>query len=1045
MNIQNQECDHQRIDAFLNSDHVALDDSQLVEHLDTCAACREYIEMQAAEAEHWTNAKELLKVTEFDHASAVGRAAATFEHHRLEQSMASKNVLDSLAPSDDPNRLGRLGSYEVSGVVGVGGMGVVLKALDPALDRVVAIKVMAPHLANNGTARRRFSREAKAAAAVLHPNVIPIHSVCSDDAIPYLVMAYIRGGSLQKRLQRQGPLSTVEILRIGSQVAAGLAAAHAQGLVHRDVKPENILLEDGVERVTLTDFGLARAVDDASVTRDGAIAGTPQYMSPEQARGESVDQPSDLFSLGSVLYALCTGRPPFRAETSYGVMRRIIDESAVPIHKINPEIPAWLAQIVNKLMAKDKKERFTSADEVHELFEACLNHVQQPTRAELPASLRKELSPPQPKRSLLHFVTSRNGTFTMIGLFVASILISLAVLMSTDPAGEQSMVQHGQVGKSGSDDTAEDTDPVVLGYGYTRKGNDILFDGKRIDRAGVDDLNRVARNVSREIKLASNIDTASFKVLNREYCKDKQMVYYKWTNPARFWLVELPEADPKTFEAVSGNLAKDQQHVWWYGDILQGLDPKTLEVVNPGYVWKDSESVWYQHEPIEGADPKSFRHVGQAYYRDKNRVYWSMTPLEGADPKTFRSFGNEIPYGADKKSVWHTTEILPNMDPATFGVVHQSAYKDKTGVYCDGILVPGASPETTRKLADLNESLTSLLTDGESYFVYIASWNDVYRVAPKADGLHVSREVWEGETNSLKRLGKVSARLTENGWQDLKAPASKQWGEAFYKQREAQTLSQYKDEFQTAWEIITGKKNTVGSSEELARIMNAPAAGNYAEPKEGDFVLLQEYRRALRKFNKYYRQWLALHPDIQAQVDSDTSVDVAEAFGAELFGGFDSKLPAEDLNQWRVASLNLTQKLYAIQIRGLRPPVVATPILRDELIRQAAEMLDEQEIPKGKTAEDVIDPQIDEWRVHFPNFLSLEPADEKQLQSGQPINRPEDRIKSAKAVLENAGIEISRMTKHLLKKHKQDKMTPIQKELLAQIITAESLAVKANP
>ena len=130
-------------------------------------------------------------------------------------------------------------------------------------------------------------------------------------------MAYIRGGSLQKRLQCEGPLTTVEILRIGSQVAAGLAAAHEQGLVHRDIKPENILLEDGVERVTLTDFGLARAVDDASVTREGTIAGTPQYMSPEQARANRSTRQSDLFSLGSVLYALCTGRPPFRAETSY--------------------------------------------------------------------------------------------------------------------------------------------------------------------------------------------------------------------------------------------------------------------------------------------------------------------------------------------------------------------------------------------------------------------------------------------------------------------------------------------------------------------------------------------------------------------------------------------------------------------------------------------------------------------------------------------------------------------------------------------------------
>ncbi len=387
MNAHTSGCDHQRIDDFLNSDHVGLDDSQLVDHLDSCAACRQYMERQAAEPERWSKAAEILQPGEFDHAGSAEYSAATIGYQRVAQPVAIQNVLDSLSPSDDPHRLGRLEGYEVSGVVGAGGMGVVLKAVDPSLDRVVAIKVMAPHLANNATARKRFSREAKAVAAVLHPNVIPIHCVSSDGAIPYLVMAYIRGGSLQKRLEREGPVPTVGVLRIGAQIAAGLAAAHEQGLVHRDIKPENILLEEGVERVTLTDFGLARAVDDASVTQDGTIAGTPQYMSPEQARGESVDQKSDLFSLGSVLYALCTGRPPFRADSSYGVMRRITDEEPRPIRELNPDIPEWLCRIIARLMSKQSDDRFASAREVAELLEECLAHVQQPTAVPLPASL----------------------------------------------------------------------------------------------------------------------------------------------------------------------------------------------------------------------------------------------------------------------------------------------------------------------------------------------------------------------------------------------------------------------------------------------------------------------------------------------------------------------------------------------------------------------------------------------------------------------------------------------------------------------------------
>ena len=221
-----------------------------------------------------------------------------------------------------------------------------------SLNRFVAIKALAPHLASSGAARQRFAREAQAAAAVIHENVIAIHGVAETDVLPYLVMPYERGISLQKRIEAVGALGVVEILRIALQTASGLAAAHAQGLVHRDVKPANVLLADGVERVKITDFGLARAADDASLTRSGVIAGTPQYMSPEQARGETVDARSDLFSLGSVIYAMCVGRAPFRAETSYGVLRQITDSEPTPIIQLNPAIPTWLCQLIEKLHAK---------------------------------------------------------------------------------------------------------------------------------------------------------------------------------------------------------------------------------------------------------------------------------------------------------------------------------------------------------------------------------------------------------------------------------------------------------------------------------------------------------------------------------------------------------------------------------------------------------------------------------------------------------------------------------------------------------------------
>ncbi len=263
-------------------------------------------------------------------------------------------------------------------------MGIVLKAFDGPLNRTVAIKVLGPHLALNPVSRQRFAREAKAAATVVNLNVIAIHSVAEANGLPYFVMPYVRGPSLEKRLRDGNAFSVVEILRIGMQIASGLAAAHAQGVVHRDIKPANIMLEEGIERVTITDFGLARVADDASMTQSGVVAGTPQYMSPEQARGDAVDPRSDLFSLGSVLYALCTGQPPFQANSTMGVLKRVEECRPRPVRTINPEIPELLAKIIERLHAKDPAERFQSAAEVAVLLEGYLAHLGQPETMPVP-------------------------------------------------------------------------------------------------------------------------------------------------------------------------------------------------------------------------------------------------------------------------------------------------------------------------------------------------------------------------------------------------------------------------------------------------------------------------------------------------------------------------------------------------------------------------------------------------------------------------------------------------------------------------------------
>jgi uncharacterized protein (TIGR03067 family) len=375
-------CNATRLSQFLGGDLSSHEELLLTGHLDQCTSCRDRLDELAADPASWTEAKEML-------CDVVDQVTCTKPANNSD-SLQIEQVLAQLGPTDDPESLGRIGGYEVTGVIGSGGMGVVLKAHDRSLDRVVAVKVMAPHLAASGSARQRFAREAKAAAAVLHPNVIAIHGVSNDQSLPYLVMPYVRGASLQMRIDAEGPLPTIDILRIGSQVAAGLTAAHEQGLVHRDIKPANILLEQGVERVAITDFGLARAVDDASMTRSGVIAGTPQYMSPEQARGEAIDARSDLFSLGSLMYAMCTGHSPFRAETSYGVLHRITHDAPRAIRELNPNIPEWLEKIVMKLLSKSREDRFGSGAQVAELLEDCLAHVQQPTVIALPRTLAEQ-------------------------------------------------------------------------------------------------------------------------------------------------------------------------------------------------------------------------------------------------------------------------------------------------------------------------------------------------------------------------------------------------------------------------------------------------------------------------------------------------------------------------------------------------------------------------------------------------------------------------------------------------------------------------------
>jgi len=334
-------------------------------------------------------------------------------------------ALAFLKPPTRPGSLGRLAHYEVIEVLGSGGFGTVLKAFDDRLHRAVAVKVLAPQLAASGAARTRFEREARSAAAVRDDHVVNVYAVSEPgDPLPYLVMELVAGQTLQAKLDKAGPLPPKEVLRIGSQIARGLAAAHKQGLIHRDIKPANILLENGVERVKVTDFGLARAADDASISQSGVVAGTPMYMSPEQARGDTLDTRSDLFSLGSVLYALCTGRPPFRADTTLGVLKRVVEDEPRPVRDVNPEVPRWLADVVAKLHAKAPADRFQTAGEVAELLSGYLAELQQQ------GTVVSRVAAPRRKRVM---AGTGWGWWFAAALTVAALLSAGGVLGESDP------------------------------------------------------------------------------------------------------------------------------------------------------------------------------------------------------------------------------------------------------------------------------------------------------------------------------------------------------------------------------------------------------------------------------------------------------------------------------------------------------------------------------------------------------------------------------------------------------------------------------------
>lgn len=389
-------CDPVALQRYLAGMCAATEEPLIEQHLTDCQTCRQAMEQQAAEPEFW-QAATLQLDTRRDGIDETHRPPVAPPQALLAARPDLEDYLRTwLTPSEASDSIGKIENYQVQAVVGIGGMGMVLRARDLVLQRDVAIKTLRPELAANGQARLRFSREAQLAASLHHHNVVSILHVGCWRGVDYIVMPLLEQGSLRDYCTAR-TLTLDQIIQLGQQVAAGLAAAHGQGMIHRDIKPSNILLLGGVTEVVVADFGLARVVGADTLTLSGELHGTPQFMSPEQACGATLDARSDLFSLGSLLYWMAVGRSPFEAENHFATLSKLARVEYQPPSLANVELPLWFDRLIDCLLVKHPHDRSLDAARLARLFSELAEHRRQPASVPLPPELVSLAVSPKPK------------------------------------------------------------------------------------------------------------------------------------------------------------------------------------------------------------------------------------------------------------------------------------------------------------------------------------------------------------------------------------------------------------------------------------------------------------------------------------------------------------------------------------------------------------------------------------------------------------------------------------------------------------------------
>ena len=500
-------------------------EQMLSRHLETCSRCQQVIERISDISRLVSNSTPTNQETINIDKDRLGRRLDEIKSR--DPNIASdihSGFMDIMPWMEKMEQgIGKIHEFQVLKLIGRGGMGVVFECYDTKLQRNVALKLMSPQLLIDGDASTRFLREARSAARINHPNVVTVHGVGEIQRLPYLVMELIHGLSLEERLNR-APVDFEELARISIQSAAGLAAAHEQGILHRDIKPANIILDEKSGMAKITDFGLACTTEGSKLTQTGLLVGTPDYLSPEQASGGEVDHRSDLFSLGSVMYTMCCGEPPFTGPSMVTTLENVRAMQPTPIKQKNRQVPNWFQKIVTQLLEKEPGDRLPDAVSVQNSIGARINVTNSNGPPQIDLSVNRPIQTAKLQR--------QNTYFKSLLLFAFASLLVVATIvwwkLAQENMADRSKLTLNRQDSSHQDDESNDDELPIID---SESGSQIEF---VVETAA--EFMSAAKHVANEVTIML-VPGAEFRLEESTRIVNRDLnIIGSEDNPATIWL-----------------------------------------------------------------------------------------------------------------------------------------------------------------------------------------------------------------------------------------------------------------------------------------------------------------------------------------------------------------------------------------------------------------------------------------------------------------------------------------------------------------------------